>query len=108
MLSEFLPRDGEQAKAIIFIGEIITDDVVKWSIHKMTHKIPEKLKTIISSSAKAKKTWDNITPLAKNEWICWITSAKKKDTRDRRARIAKENLANGKRRPCCWAGCPHR
>jgi uncharacterized protein YdeI (YjbR/CyaY-like superfamily) len=52
--------------------------------------------------------WKDITPLARNEWICWITSAKKPETRERRMRIMTENLVAGKRRPCCWPGCPHR
>ena len=49
-----------------------------------------------------------ITALARNEWICWVTSAKKEETRAKRIKWGCENLSAGKRRPCCWAGCPHR
>lgn len=72
------------------------------------HKIPADLKKILDVSSKAFVTWEDITPLARNEWICWIISAKKEETRDRRIKIALENLTAGKRRPCCWAGCMHR
>ncbi|MEZ4211106.1 MAG: YdeI/OmpD-associated family protein [Candidatus Paceibacterota bacterium] len=74
----------------------------------LTHKIPNDFKEVLSSSTKSLLTWEDITPLARNEWICWITSAKKIETRKKRIRIALENLKKGKRRPCCWSGCTHR
>lgn len=72
------------------------------------HKTPSDLQKIIESSESLKNNWGTITPLAKNEWICWITSAKKKETRLKRLERAKIDILSGKRRPCCWAGCPHR
>jgi uncharacterized protein YdeI (YjbR/CyaY-like superfamily) len=72
------------------------------------HKTPADLRTALISSPAALARWSDITPLARNEYICWVTSAKKAETRDKRIRWACENLAAGKRRPCCWAGCPHR
>lgn len=72
------------------------------------HKIPTDVKNIISLKQGVLDVWEDISSLARNEWICWITSAKKDDTRERRIRIMIENLSKGKRRPCCWAGCPHR
>lgn len=52
--------------------------------------------------------WTGITPLARNEWICWVTLAKKEDTRKRRIEVGIDKLRGGMRRPCCWPGCPHR
>jgi nitrite reductase/ring-hydroxylating ferredoxin subunit len=52
--------------------------------------------------------WEDITPLARNEWICWIESAKKAETRIRRIAWGCSSLKDGKRRPCCWPGCAHR
>lgn len=72
------------------------------------HKIPEDLKKAITSVPKAKKLWEDITPLAKNEWICWVTSGKKVETRGIRIDKALSKLKSGMRRPCCWVGCPHR
>jgi uncharacterized protein YdeI (YjbR/CyaY-like superfamily) len=74
----------------------------------MVHKISKDLLVAVTALPKAFSAWEDITPLARNEWICWVESAKKAETRERRIRIAKENLAKGQRRPCCWAGCPHR
>lgn len=74
----------------------------------VVHEIPPDLAEAILSEPDALATWEDITPLARNEWICWSTSAKKEETRAKRIRIAKENLSAGKRRPCCWPGCPHR
>lgn len=72
------------------------------------HQLPDDLEQALISSHKALETWKDITPLARNEWICWIDSAKKEETRIKRIRWGCENLSEGKRRPCCWPGCPHR
>lgn len=72
------------------------------------HKIPNDFRKVLIENKTTLDTWQDITPLARNEWICWIEEAKKLETRNRRIKIAKENLAKGKRRPCCWAGCTHR
>ncbi|PJE76766.1 hypothetical protein COV05_02790 [Candidatus Uhrbacteria bacterium CG10_big_fil_rev_8_21_14_0_10_48_16] len=72
------------------------------------HKIPRDLREALISSPKAQSTWENITPLARNEWICWVTSVKKPETRKQHIQRACEDLLKGKRRPCCWPGCPHR
>ena len=72
------------------------------------HKIPMDMRKALISSPTARTAWEDITPLARNEWICWATSAKKADTRSHRIERMREELAGGKRRPCCWPGCPHR
>lgn len=72
------------------------------------HKTPEDIKKILYSSQKLSDIWDGLTPLARNEWICWITSVKKDETRKKHIKRAQEDLLRGKKRPCCWAGCPHR
>ena len=72
------------------------------------HKIPKDLEKAIASNKVARATWDDITPLARNEWICWVTSGKKVDTRGIRIEKAISKLKTGMRRPCCWAGCTHR
>ncbi len=72
------------------------------------HNIPTDMRNIFISDSKLHAIWQDITPLARNEWICWIESVKKQETRERHIRIMRENLVKGKRRPCCWAGCPHR
>ncbi len=72
------------------------------------HKLPADFKKVMASSMKAKATWEDITGLARNEWICWVESAKKMETRNHRIERTVEDLSKGKRCPCCWAGCPHR
>ncbi|MCB9806180.1 YdeI/OmpD-associated family protein [Candidatus Nomurabacteria bacterium] len=72
------------------------------------HSTPKDLKNIFDTNSDLKTTWNSLTPLARNEWICWVTSAKKKETREKRINRMKADLKKGKRRPCCWAGCPHR
>lgn len=72
------------------------------------HGMPADFRKAIESDPEAKATWADITPLARNEWICWVTSAKKDTTRDRRIEVGLDKMRRGMRRPCCWGGCPHR
>ena len=74
----------------------------------MMHRIPADLLQVLASTPAARVAWENITPLARNEWICWITSVKKPETRKNHVKRLRTELVEGKRRPCCWAGCPHR
>ncbi len=72
------------------------------------HKTPADLSQAIGYVKEVKKLWEDITPLARNEWICWVTSGKKAETRDIRIKKALSKMKGGMRRPCCWAGCTHR
>jgi len=72
------------------------------------HKLPSDLRKAIASAKPAQAVWNDITPLARNEWICWVISGKKEETRGIRLRKAMSKLSGGMRRPCCWMGCPHR
>lgn len=74
----------------------------------VVHDVPPDLRDILAGDRDMRAAWEDITPLARNEWICWIQSAKKEATRAGRIKRAQENLVAGKRRPCCWPGCPHR
>ncbi|MCB0326955.1 MAG: YdeI/OmpD-associated family protein [Bdellovibrionales bacterium] len=72
------------------------------------HKLPSDFKATLHSQASIVEVWKSLTPLARNEWICWVISAKKEETRIKRIHRAIEDLGKGKKRPCCWPGCPHR
>lgn len=74
----------------------------------VVHTLPADLKKVLSSDKEVLAVWEDITPLARNEWICWIESAKKAETRAKRIAWGCDSLKSGKRRPCCWPGCPHR
>lgn len=74
----------------------------------VVHETPVDLKKALLSSAVALTAWEDITPLARNEFICWIEDAKKPETRTHRIEVALSKLEDGERRPCCWIGCIHR
>jgi hypothetical protein len=74
----------------------------------VVHEMPADLRKALRSNGAAVEAWQDITPLARNEWICWVEDAKEPDTRARRIDRARTELAEGKRRPCCWMGCIHR
>jgi uncharacterized protein YdeI (YjbR/CyaY-like superfamily) len=74
----------------------------------VVHDLPDDFREALVNDPEAIATWHDITPLARNEWICWVTSPKKPETRRKRIDWGCSSLRDGKRRPCCWPGCPHR
>ena len=74
----------------------------------VVHQLPTDFRKALISATKALALWGDITPLARNEWICWVISGKKAETRNIRIEKAISKLNGGMRRPCCWAGCTHR
>jgi uncharacterized protein YdeI (YjbR/CyaY-like superfamily) len=74
----------------------------------LIHRLPADFRKAIESDPIVKDVWADITPLARNEWICWVTSAAKDETRNRRITVGLDKMRKGMRRPCCWPGCPHR
>lgn len=72
------------------------------------HELPDDLRDGLAVSSTALAAWQSITPLARNEFICWVEDAKQTKTRERRIRRTREELEEGMRRPCCWPGCKHR
>ncbi len=74
----------------------------------LPHSMPKDLGEAIASVPKVQVLWNDITPLSRNEWICWVISGKKAETRNIRIEKAISKMKGGMRRPCCWIGCIHR
>lgn len=74
----------------------------------VVHEIPEDMRNRILSDETLLAKWNSLTPLARNEWICWVTAVKRAETREQHIDRLHSDLLNGKRRPCCWPGCKHR
>jgi hypothetical protein len=74
----------------------------------VVHKLPADLRKALIANTTALGAWKDITPLARNEFICWVEDARQDTTRERRIRRTQEELEEGQRRPCCWPGCEHR
>ncbi len=74
----------------------------------IVHQAQEDMRAAISADPAILALWQNLTPLGRNEFICWVDDAKQAATRTRRIRRTIEELTEGKKRPCCWAGCTHR
>ena len=97
-------RYGELTQILIYNKSMTNKKIATDVVHKM----PVDLQKALIADLKALATWEDITPLARNEWICWVTSAKQSETRGRRIRVGLLKLKSGIRRPCCWAGFIHR
>jgi uncharacterized protein YdeI (YjbR/CyaY-like superfamily) len=78
------------------------------AVARAVHRLPADLAEAIKTDLVAKTVWADISALARNEWICWVTSAKKEETRQKRISVGLDKMRKGMRRPCCWPGCPHR
>jgi uncharacterized protein YdeI (YjbR/CyaY-like superfamily) len=74
----------------------------------VVHDLPDDMRKALRADARALAAWEDITALARNEWICWVTIVRKQETRDEHVRRLVSQLKDGMRRPCCWPGCPHR
>jgi uncharacterized protein YdeI (YjbR/CyaY-like superfamily) len=74
----------------------------------VVHQLPVDLRKALAADKEALALWEDITPLARNEWICWTISPKKAETRADHVRRVVSELKDGMRRPCCWVGCIHR
>jgi hypothetical protein len=74
----------------------------------VAHKVPADLRKALTADRAALEKWEDITPLARNEWICWVESVKKPETRREHVERVCSELKEGMRRPCCWMGCSHR
>ena len=72
------------------------------------HTLPTDLKKALASDRTASDVWQSLTPLARNEWICWTITVKQQKTRDEHVKRVVSELKEGMRRPCCWIGCIHR
>lgn len=72
------------------------------------HEVPEDLRLTLTENSDVLVSWNKLTPLARNEWICWTITVKKAETRREHIERLCEDLRKGKKRPCCWPGCPHR
>ncbi len=68
--------------------------------------MPADLRKALAAAPLARAAWEDLTPIARRDFVSWIESAKQAETRGRRIVRACENLAAGKRRPCCYAVVP--
>ena len=74
----------------------------------VVHEAGEDLQRALRADAEIFALWAGLTPLGRNEFICWVEDAKQAKTRERRIERTVEELQEGKKRPCCWVGCIHR
>jgi len=72
------------------------------------HEVPVDLANALSETKITTSLWEGLTPIARNEFICWVEDAKRQETRMKRVRRTVEELLEGRTRPCCWVGCIHR
>jgi hypothetical protein len=96
--------EESELPAVTTIGGVSTQQVPGGVVHKL----PADLRKALIGNTTALDAWKDITPLARNEFICWVEDAKQQTTRERRIRRTQEELEEGQRRPCCWPGCKHR
>ena len=98
-------RERRTSRGQWLTGNTVTNKSVPGGV---VHKLPVDLREALITNPAALAAWMDITPLARNEFICWVEDAKQALTRQRRIRRTQEELEEGQRRPCCWPGCKHR
>ena len=84
------------------VGEEVTLEIAP-AAEEPEPEVPADLRSALATAEpKARAVWEDITPIARRDWIHWITSAKQDETRARRIKNACSMLASGKRRVCCF------
>lgn len=74
----------------------------------VVHEVPDDLRAVLLSHSDLLTLWNKLTPIQRNEWICWVTIVKTEKTRLEHLERLNDDILKGKRNPCCWPGCPHR
>jgi hypothetical protein len=74
----------------------------------VVHFLPDDMKEALNGNKELLEKWNKLTPLARNEWICWTTIVKQEETRKEHIERLSKSILEGKKRPCCWPGCSHR
>jgi hypothetical protein len=84
-------------------GDTVTVEITRAGEERET-RVPLELGQALAAAPPAQALWADITPMARQNWILWISSAKQPETRMRRIENACAMLASGKRRVCCFGG----
>lgn len=82
----------------------MADDFAQGTVHRAG----EDMQAALRAEPEVLGLWQKLTPLGRNEFICWVEDAKQAKTRQRRIQRTIDELREGRKRPCCWAGCIHR
>ena len=72
------------------------------------HEVTDDIQKALASQTDLVTKWNSLTPIQRNEWICWTTIVKQEETRKEHIERLREEIIEGRKRPCCWPGCPHR
>src|SRR5438309_1992353 len=84
-------------------GDTVTVEITRAGEEPET-RVPMDLRKALATAPLAHAVWADITPIARRDWILWVSSAKQPETRRRRIEKACSMLASGKRRVCCFGG----
>lgn len=91
-----------QVKAKAKVGDVATLEIAP-ALVEPEPEVPAIIQAALDAATpKARETWSSITAMARRDWIFWIVSAKKAETRTRRIEVALSKLSAGNRRPCCF------
>jgi hypothetical protein len=65
--------------------------------------VPQDLQTALAAAPQEiQDMWNDITPMARWEWVRWVNATNNPDTRQRRVEVSISKMESGKRRPCCF------
>jgi hypothetical protein len=97
----FRPDKDLLAKAKASAGDTVNVEL-EHSKEWINPEVPEDVKEALSTSPKAEALWNDITPLARWDWIRWVRAVKTEETRKKHLEVMLDKLNKGMRRPCCF------
>ena len=95
-------------KIVQFRVDEVKNSLIISILSGVVHEIPEDMAQVLTADLDLLELWNNLTPIQRNEWICWVTIVKTAETRSEHIQRMIEEIQEGKKKPCCWPGCPHR
>ena len=72
------------------------------SAKETARTLADDLRAALDDATDLAETWDDITPMARWEWVRWVNATRNADTRERRIEVSLSKMRAGKRRPCCF------
>jgi hypothetical protein len=83
------------------IGDEVTLEISPASMQPEA-AVPADLRKALAAAPGARAQWATLTGIARRDWIQWLDSSKRAETRARRISNSIDMLACGKRRVCCF------
>ena len=94
--------EKQQQTAAISAGDTATLEIEPLKVWPEPNMPQDFQAALAAAPQKIQDLWNDITPMARWEWVRWVNATNNPDTRKRRVKVSISKMKSGKRRPCCF------